>query len=292
MKNLFSYAKFTSRRLRYKLGARPIKSSFPFLSGDTYRMTCDVDASSRGELSRISIASDSIFTTPDQLQNLVDFLNATGLSLPESCLVIHNGDAIPDFTTMDFLSTKFMRIYSTNWLGSHPKIVPIPIGLENIRFLRNGIPSDFKRLRPRNRIEFSDRPIDLLVAFSLHTNPVERRAALSAARMVPGVKIVQNFIYPYEYLELVSRSKFVLSPPGNGPDCHRTWESIYLGAVPIVLESAWPFKDFNLPVAQVSKWEDILSVVKGGKVFEFPSPEQIHDLFSPKFGVENRRSPN
>ena len=287
MKNLIPYFKFTMRRLRSKLGARPIKSSYPYLSGDTYRLRCDVDASSNRELSELSIGNESIFTTPDQLQDLVDHIKANALSLTKTCLVIHNGDEVPDFATMDFLSTKFMRIYSTNWLGSHPKIEPIPIGLENIRFLRNGMPSDFKRLSLRSGVDFSDRPINLLVAFSLHTNPVERNAALSAARNVPGVTIVQNFIPPYEYLELVSQSKFVLSPPGNGPDCHRTWESIYLGAVPIVHESAWPFKNYNLPVAQVNNWDEILSVVNGDHTFEFLSPAQICDLFTPKFGAEN-----
>lgn len=287
MKQLSSYIKFTTRRLRYKLGARPIKSSYPFLSGDTYRMTCDVDASSHFELSELSVTNESIFTTPDQLQALMDQINSTGLSLPETCLVIHNGDAIPDFATMDFLSTKFMRIYSTNWLGSNPKIEPIPIGLENIRYLRNGIPSDFEKLRSKSRIEFRDRPIDLLVAFSIHTNPVERSAALKAARRFPGAKVMSTLMYPYEYLELVSQSKFVLSPPGNGPDCHRTWESIYLGAVPIVHKPSWPFKDFNLPVVQVNDWDEILSVIDSDQVFEFPSPEQIHELFTPKFGVNN-----
>ena len=286
MKNLFPFLKFTIRRLRFKLGARPIKSSHPFLSGDTYRLSCDFDASLHSGLSGLSTSSESVFMTPGQLQALVDHLTSNGLSLTNTCLVIHNGDEVPDLATMDFLSTKFMRIYSTNWLGRHPKIKPIPIGLENIRYLRNGIPSDFNRLRMRSGVDFKDRPIDLLVAFSLHTNPIERNAALSAASKVPGVKIVQNFTYSYEYLELVSQSKFVLSPPGNGPDCHRTWESIYLGAVPIVHESAWPFKDFNLPVAQVSNWDEILSVVKSDEVFEILSPEQIHDLFTPKFGVE------
>ncbi len=286
MRNLFPFVRFTIRRLRFRLGARPIKSSHPFLSGDTYRLSCEIDASSHDGLSELSIGNESVFTTPGQLQALLDYLIFHGLALPKTSLVIHNGDESPDLATMDLLSTKFMRIYSTNWLESHPKIEPIPIGLENIRYLRNGIPSDFSRLRMRSGIDRKHRPIDLLVAFSLHTNPIERRAALSAARSVPGVKVVQNFMSSYKYLELVSQSKFVLSPPGNGPDCHRTWESIYLGAVPIVLESAWPFKDFDLPVAQVSNWDEISSVVKGSKVFEFPSPEQIHDLFTPKFGVE------
>lgn len=286
MRNLFPFVRFTIRRLRFRLGARPIKSSYPFLSGDTYRLSCEIDASSQYGLSELSISNESVFTTPDQLQALLDYLISNRLSLPKTSLVIHNGDESPNPATMDLLSTKFMRIYSTNWLGRHPKIEPIPIGLENIRYLLNGVPSDFNRLRMRSGIDRKHRSIELLVAFSIHTNPIERKAALSAARSVPGVKIVQNFMSPYEYLELVSQSKFVLSPPGNGPDCHRTWESIYLGAVPIVLESAWPFKDFDLPVAQVSNWDEISSVVKDSKVFEFPSPEQIHDLFTPKFGGE------
>jgi hypothetical protein len=32
--------------------------------------------------------------------------------------------------------------------------------------------------------------------------------------------------------------RFVVSPPGNGIDCHRTWESLYLGSIPIVKASA------------------------------------------------------
>ena len=269
------------------MGARPIKSSYPYLSGDTYRLNCDVYVSSRDVLSDISENNESIFITPNQLKLLADHIISNRLSMTGTSLFIHNGDEVPDFGTMDFLSTKFMRIYSTNWLGSHPKIEPIPIGLENIRHLRNGIPSDFNRLRMMSEVCFRDRPISLLVAFSLHTNPVERKAALAVARRVPGATIVQNFIHPYEYLELVSQSKYVLSPPGNGPDCHRTWEAIYLGAVPIVHKSSWPFKNFNLPVAQVNNWDEIFTVINESQAFDFPSPEQIFDLFSPKFGAEN-----
>ena len=32
----------------------------------------------------------------------------------------------------------------------------------------------------------------------------------------------------------LQRSRFVLSPAGNGVDCHRTWEALLMGAVPIV----------------------------------------------------------
>lgn len=41
----------------------------------------------------------------------------------------------------------------------------------------------------------------------------------------------------HQYLSEVSNTKFVLSPPGWGIDCFRTWESILFGAIPIVAYS-------------------------------------------------------
>ena len=284
MRNSLLHLKFKARNLRYKLGDRQIKSSYPFLSGDSYRLLCEFDASALEDLSEIPNDIHSLFMTPDRLQALTVHLRTNDIFFIETDLVIHNGDEIPNFAWLDFLSTRFNRIYCVNWLGNHPRIMPIPIGLENIRYQRNGIPSDFNRIRSKTKLEFKERPIDLLVAFSLHTNPGERSAAISAARKVPGVKILQNFANPYEYLKLVSQSKFVLSPPGNGPDCHRTWESLYLGAVPIVHESAWPFKEFNLPAAEVSDWNEILNVVTTDRSFNFISPIEIRDLFTPEFG--------
>lgn len=44
---------------------------------------------------------------------------------------------------------------------------------------------------------------------------------------------------PYaEYLEEMSEHTFVMSPQGNGIDCYRTLESIYLGCIPIVNATA------------------------------------------------------
>ena len=36
-----------------------------------------------------------------------------------------------------------------------------------------------------------------------------------------------------DYLREILQSKYVLSPDGNHPDCHRHYESIGLGAIPI-----------------------------------------------------------
>lgn len=40
-----------------------------------------------------------------------------------------------------------------------------------------------------------------------------------------------------EYLEEVSRHRFVLCPAGNGLDCYRIWEALYLGCYPVLEDS-------------------------------------------------------
>jgi hypothetical protein len=50
---------------------------------------------------------------------------------------------------------------------------------------------------------------------------------------------------------------FVSSPMGNGMDCHRTWEALALGCIPIVRTSALDPLFADLPVLIVKQWSDI-----------------------------------
>ena len=63
-----------------------------------------------------------------------------------------------------------------------------------------------------------------------------------------------------KYIDRMLDSKFVLSPPGAGPQCYRTWEILALGAVPIIERN--PFdKDLydGLPILEIdpTEWEKI-----------------------------------
>jgi hypothetical protein len=51
--------------------------------------------------------------------------------------------------------------------------------------------------------------------------------------------------------------KYVISPLGNGLDCHRTWEAIVLGCIPIVKSSVLDPLYNGLPVLIVKNWSDI-----------------------------------
>ena len=50
---------------------------------------------------------------------------------------------------------------------------------------------------------------------------------------------------------------FVISPHGNGYDCHRTWEAIILGCIPIIKHSAIDILYEDLPVLIVNDWKDV-----------------------------------
>ena len=55
-----------------------------------------------------------------------------------------------------------------------------------------------------------------------------------------------------EYLREMARHEFVLCPQGNGVDCHRIWEALYLGCTPIVLESKTTSYFEGLPIIRIN----------------------------------------
>jgi hypothetical protein len=54
-----------------------------------------------------------------------------------------------------------------------------------------------------------------------------------------------------------SKYAFVISPHGNGLDCHRTWEALCLGCIPIVKTSPLDSLYDELPVYIVQDWSDV-----------------------------------
>ena len=67
----------------------------------------------------------------------------------------------------------------------------------------------------------------------------------------------KNHIKRLNTWENQSKYAFVLSPHGNGLDCHRTWEALCLGCIPIVKTSAIDYLYEDLPVLIVKEWFDI-----------------------------------
>lgn len=244
-------------------GGRPL-DSYPLLSGDSYFFSCEYyfDTDKLIKVPRIPRRTQkalSIFLRVSEIDRFETYLRLnTGKEFDQYTLVIHNGDDAIQAKVLGFFESRFRKIYAVNLFHRSDVSQPIPIGLENKNYFTNGVPRDFQKLisqEPKNprRNEYL-----LLQSFSLHTNKEERAACASVGKLL-GSKVLEG-VRPGIYRRALLESKFVLSPAGNGADCHRTWEAMYLGAIPIVRRSLWPFVDYQLPVLIIDEWADLLEI--------------------------------
>lgn len=72
------------------------------------------------------------------------------------------------------------------------------------------------------------------------------------------IDVDENLIDFEEHIDELSTYKMILSPPGSGLDCFRTWESMYFGVIPICLRTKGMESLFeNLPVILVDSFNEI-----------------------------------
>jgi len=58
------------------------------------------------------------------------------------------------------------------------------------------------------------------------------------------------------------------SPRGNGIDCHRTWEALYLDIIPIVWHSTLDSLYTNLPIIIINDWKEVNEKYLRDKLYE------------------------
>lgn len=243
-------------------------SSYPYISGDTFRSISDFIIESRRDVkvfsemghqnSNINIVFISAgFLDKYNEKNLLNSFN--GFEKSNKILIIHNGDYVPDIDFLNKISNKFSKVFCVNLIKKSNNIYPIPIGLENLYYLNNGITSNFSKYRILMLQEKLRKNNLVFASFNVGTNPCIRSAVLQdiyASRF--------NFEIPRlsseTYLKNLSKSYFCISPPGNGADCHRTWEAIYLGAIPVVLKGFLADEFISeLPILEVESYRDFFA---------------------------------
>jgi hypothetical protein len=98
-------------------------------------------------------------------------------------------------------------------------------------------------------------------SFLLYTDEVRRKTGLNR-RTIDDIlkkKGISNFQYsPINYYRSISNAKYVLSPEGNGIDCHRTYEALLAGCVPIVEDNPLIREKYTeLPVLYTKDYSDL-----------------------------------
>lgn len=250
------------------------ESSFPFISSDTFRAISDIVIAnemspkdlegivpkSMGSLAMVELSFNRNNGGGGPLLDWVArYSQASGQSLK---LVMHNGDKVPKSDYLASLADAGAEVYCVNILDGIPGVTPIPVGLENTIRRKNGVLHDFLFVHDQLRqpwASFPPKTQNIFASFKVSTNPSAREPL---RKMLKGSRF--NFIdqrLPIkDFRSGILRSRFVLSPPGNGPDCYRTWESIYLGAVPIVVKGSLAQSlHSELPIWAVDDWEEALT---------------------------------
>ena len=257
LKNLpFAVEGKIAEKLNARLGRHP--PSFPFLSGDTFRSIADyvmdVDpVSPPPEVTRPGVLFLSSWRIEEFRSHLLEKLQHPLV------VITHHGDVDITEKYRDVAEhPRIIRWFAQNARFTHPKIEPLPIGLEDQRLHCAGHVRDFVWLRKRSAI---GKP-RIVWGFSLGTNPDAR---FPCYRNLWHNPVADELWWPLNarlYRKAICRYMFVASPPGNGVDCHRTWEAMYLRVVPILLEE-YPFTHFaekGLPLFLIKDWSELRSL--------------------------------
>ena len=195
---------------------------------------------------------------------LEDFFNKYYEYLaPDTILISHNSDHCVTEQFLKYLNgNKISKWFCQNRLVSHPKLASIPIGIANSQW-PHGDQNKIKHIKDlrvkKNNLVYKN--------FDKSTNR-DARFYCDEVTNKNGI-----FMSPRtsneEYWMKIANAKFVISPPGNGIDCHRIWECLYLKSIPVVLrhEALMQFK--HLPILFVNKWEEVNIEFLRNKVGDF-----------------------
>jgi len=247
------------RFLGSKLGYRP--TSFPFISGDGFRTMADhiFDETKKCKANSIK-ENDIVFVNSDMIDEWFNTIH-TDIHTKYK-LITHNSDTIVNESKTHYIDDKIIVWYAQNNTFKHNKIVPIPIGIENIKWFMSGwyLLKDYKKLK-RNLVQKKNR---ILYGFNVNTNPRERTTALESLKKSTAADPIQNRIEPRKYFRTLNEYKFVASPEGNGVDCHRTWEAIILGTVPIIRNTSHNQLLINqkLPIFLIDNWNELTKLTE------------------------------
>lgn len=248
-------------------------SSAPYISGDSFRAFCQFTFD---ELDRkINVDQikngDLIFLKTDYLKEF--FTKIHPRIRTKYILLTHNSDYGSPGAFAKYLDDdKLIAWFGQNIEISHPKLHPIPIGIANKCWDHGNI----EVIRTQQEVgKGLSKDTLLYMNFEKNTYLFERQYVLNLFKDKPYCKVSPVKAYKNYLLDL-ARAKFVLSPRGNGLDCHRTWESLLMGAIPIVKKSNLDSMYEGLPVLIVEDWNEINEEFLVNKYEEITS--KIHNL--------------
>lgn len=235
-------------------------SSNPYISGDTFRKMSNHIFDERGEINLLKVKdNDILFIKTDYLEDFIE--NYIDKIDKKISLIFHNSDLSFDEKHAKYFTNKNFTVFSQNLKTDYTKfknIYPLPIGLENRSYFMNGKLKNFNIvLNKSQRIEKNKL---VLCGFNPNTNN-DRKIILELTSQNENITFLR-YSSNIEYLTKISEHKFNLCPEGNGADTHRFWETLLMGAIPIVKRSnlILNFEKFGIPMLILDDWKELITL--------------------------------
>lgn len=232
-------------------------SSAPFISSNTFRAHCDFtfDQFNRTLDPKKVKQGNLVYVKTDYLGEF--FTNIHPHVSTQYIIVSHDSDyPIPGNYKAYLDDPKLIAWFGENVEGyTHAKLHPLPLGLIKSHLPWGNLDVVQKVM---NLMPATERNHLLYLNFRLDTCVDERCLLVKMFHDKSYTYYVPSPTKSYEdYLMDLLRSKFVLCPRGFGLDSHRTWESLLMGAIPIVRSSTLDSMFENLPVVIVKDWNEL-----------------------------------
>lgn len=208
---------------------------------------------------------------------------------------------------LNFLNNpNLIHWYSQNCVINHPKMTKMPIGLDYHSLSRasfgwgsQSTPIEQEKtfmeiINSNIETPFWKRQIKCYMNFhfSIFFGYKYFHDRVDAINTIPKELVFyeENKITRYETHIHQCEYAFVLSPHGNGLDCHRTWEALILGCIPIVRTSGIDSLYDELPVLIVKEWSDITYELLERTVLEFKTKVFNYDKLTLKYWTDKFNS--
>jgi hypothetical protein len=216
-------------------------------------------------------------------------------------IVLVSGDADeyipavdPSGCTSILNSPYIVQWFAQNCLVDHAKMVKIPIGMDYHALSEMPYPYPWGPKEPPYKQEatiqrlidgslpFWQRKPMCYTTFNIEMNRGDR---LDAYLTLPSELV---FYEASLVLRLDSHKRqtdyaFVVSPYGYGFDCHRTWEALVLGCIPIVKSNAMDSLFDDLPVLIIKEWSDITQELLDSTIRIFKEKTFNYDKLKMKY---------
>jgi hypothetical protein len=262
------------RRITYRFFKFNRPTSYSRITGDGFRALAQhIYDDCSGVNTSLVVTNDIVFVRSDLLYTYIKKVHPK-INYPY-ILISHNSDKNITGELTKYIDNKIIHWFGQNILINSPKISPIPIGLSNFHYKGRDYLSELSKL---SLLDCKKNGL-VLSCFSEETS-AKRQTIKEELKKYHVVRTFEQ-LKQEDYLKTISEYKFIASPEGNGIDCHRTWEAMYLKSIPIVERNVTTeyFEKIGLPIVLINDWKEL-------ETWSEEKISQKYNELKPKFDSE------